>query len=138
MSRRVRLRSLRGIRAFDTNALDYLLKPFIDERFEATMARVKARLNERGLGEFGQRMIHMASKIGKRIDFLNAQSGVPCTAEETENRFSVFTGQVPSKWRPHLPLSCRVRFRLIYPGVDLIYYGNARIWNTTVISRFRR
>jgi hypothetical protein len=104
--------------------LDYLLKPFIDERFEATMARVKARLNERGLGEFGQRMIHMASKIGKRIDFLNAQSGVPCTAEETENRFSVFTGQVPSKWRPHLPLSCRVRFRLIYPGVDLIYYGN--------------
>ena len=28
-----------AIRAFDANALDYLLKPFSDERFEATMMR---------------------------------------------------------------------------------------------------
>ncbi|MGA2601503.1 MAG: IPT/TIG domain-containing protein, partial [Bryobacteraceae bacterium] len=61
---------------------------------------------------------------GQRIDFLNAQSGVTCTAEETESRLSVFAGQDPSKWRPNLPLSRRVRFRSVYPGVDLIYYGN--------------
>jgi two-component system LytT family response regulator len=36
-----------AIRAFDANALDYLLKPFSDERFEATMARVTRRLGER-------------------------------------------------------------------------------------------
>ena len=30
-----------AIRAFEANALDYLLKPFSDERFEATMARAK-------------------------------------------------------------------------------------------------
>ena len=36
-----------AIRAFEANALDYLLKPFSDERFEATMARVKARLEYR-------------------------------------------------------------------------------------------
>src|SRR5271168_236435 len=35
-----------AIRAFEANALDYLLKPFSDERYEATMARVKARLEE--------------------------------------------------------------------------------------------
>ena len=29
-----------AIRAFEANALDYLLKPFSDERFEVTMARV--------------------------------------------------------------------------------------------------
>ena len=32
-----------AIRAFEANALDYLLKPFSDERFEATMARVRTR-----------------------------------------------------------------------------------------------
>ena len=50
-----------AIRAFEANALDYLLKPFSDERFEAAMARVKTRLDERSLREFGQRMMRLAS-----------------------------------------------------------------------------
>jgi two-component system, LytTR family, response regulator len=36
-----------AIRAFDANALDYLVKPFSDARFHATLARVRARLQER-------------------------------------------------------------------------------------------
>ena len=51
-----------AISAFEANALDYLLKPFSDERFEATMARVKGRLNELSMGEFGQRIMNMASR----------------------------------------------------------------------------
>jgi two-component system, LytTR family, response regulator len=35
-----------AIRAFEVNALDYLLKPFDEERFAAAMSRVKARLAE--------------------------------------------------------------------------------------------
>ncbi len=50
-----------AIRAFEANALDYLLKPFSDERFEAAMSRVKTRLDERSLREFSQRMIRMVS-----------------------------------------------------------------------------
>ena len=50
-----------AIRAFEANALDYLLKPFSDERFEATMARVKARLDERSLRVFGHRILRMVS-----------------------------------------------------------------------------
>lgn len=50
-----------AIRAFEANALDYLLKPFSDERFEAAMARVKTRLDERSLREFSQRMMRMAN-----------------------------------------------------------------------------
>lgn len=50
-----------AIRAFEANALDYLLKPFSDERFEAAMARVKTRLDERSLREFGQRMMRLAN-----------------------------------------------------------------------------
>ena len=48
-----------AIRAFEANALDYLLKPFSDERWEAALARVKARHNERDLREFGRSVLQM-------------------------------------------------------------------------------
>lgn len=35
-----------ALAAFDAEAVDYLLKPFGDKRYEKTMARVKARLHE--------------------------------------------------------------------------------------------
>lgn len=50
-----------AIRAFEANALDYLLKPFSDERFEAALYRAKARLGERSTSEFGQRVMKMLS-----------------------------------------------------------------------------
>jgi two-component system, LytTR family, response regulator len=50
-----------AIRAFEANALDYLLKPFSDQRFEATMARVSTRMDERSKREFGQRILRMVS-----------------------------------------------------------------------------
>jgi two-component system LytT family response regulator len=36
-----------AVRAFEANALDYLLKPFSDERFDAAMQRIGKRLEER-------------------------------------------------------------------------------------------
>jgi two-component system LytT family response regulator len=50
-----------AIRAFEANALDYLLKPFSDERFEMTMARVSIRMDERSVREFGRRILRMLS-----------------------------------------------------------------------------
>jgi two-component system, LytTR family, response regulator len=51
-----------AIRAFEANALDYLLKPFSDERFEVTMARVSIRMDERSVREFGRSVLRMISK----------------------------------------------------------------------------
>ena len=67
-----------AIRAFEANALDYLLKPFSDERFEGAMARAKTRLDERSLREFGQRIMKMASgtpAADRRWDRLVVKSG---------------------------------------------------------------
>src|SRR5262252_4258834 len=50
-----------AIRAFEADALDYLLKPFSDERFEMTMARVSTRMDERSVREFGRRMLRIVS-----------------------------------------------------------------------------
>ena len=68
-----------AIRAFEANALDYLLKPFSDERFEGALARAKARLDERNMLEFGQRVMKMVSaapaNADKRWDRLVVKSG---------------------------------------------------------------
>ncbi len=50
-----------AIRAFEANALDYLPKPFSDERFEMTMARVGTRMDQRSVQEFGRRVLRMVS-----------------------------------------------------------------------------
>jgi two-component system LytT family response regulator len=60
-----------AIRAFEANALDYLLKPFSDERFEAAMARVKSRLGERGMREFGRRVLELVSREAPRQPWLD-------------------------------------------------------------------
>lgn len=37
-----------------------------------------------------------------------------------------FTGSDPSKWLPEVPQYGRIQYRTVYPGVDLVYYGNGR------------
>lgn len=68
-----------AIRAFEANALDYLLKPFSDERFEATMVRAKSRLDERSMRDFGQRVMKMVSSAPptpeRRLDRLVVKAG---------------------------------------------------------------
>jgi two-component system LytT family response regulator len=67
-----------AIRAFEANALDYLLKPFSDERFESALARAMARLGELGIREFGQRMMKMVYAVqpaDRRWDRLVVKSG---------------------------------------------------------------
>jgi two-component system, LytTR family, response regulator len=48
-----------AVRAFEANALDYLLKPFSDERYEATMARVRSRLEERSFSAIGMELARL-------------------------------------------------------------------------------
>jgi len=67
-----------AIRAFEANALDYLLKPYSDERLEATMARVRTRLDEQHMGEFGHSMLRVlsaTSPAGRYLDRLVVKSG---------------------------------------------------------------
>lgn len=35
-----------------------------------------------------------------------------------------FIGNDPHKWRTGIPSYARVRYRQVYPGIDLVYYGN--------------
>ena len=67
-----------AIGAFEANALDYLLKPFSDERCEAALARAKTRHDERSLREFGRnalRMLAARSEAGHYLDRLVVKGG---------------------------------------------------------------
>src|SRR5437764_9299055 len=48
-----------ALKAFEVSALDYLLKPFSDERFYQALARAKAHHRERRTAEFGRRLLSL-------------------------------------------------------------------------------
>ncbi len=39
-------------------------------------------------------------------------------------KVNYFIGKDPAKWRTNIPTYARVRYQDVYPGVDLLYYGN--------------
>jgi len=48
-------------------------------------------------------------------------------AEELRGRSNYFIGNDPSNWRINVPTYAKVKYEGIYPGVDLVFYGN-RQW----------
>jgi hypothetical protein len=45
-------------------------------------------------------------------------------ADQLPGKSNYFIGSDPSKWHRNVPQYARVRYAQIYPGVDLVYYGN--------------
>jgi len=46
--------------------------------------------------------------------------------DQLSGKANYFIGNDPKKWRTNVPLYAKVRYRDVYPGVDLVYYGNRR------------
>lgn len=59
-----------AIRAFESNALDYLLKPYSDERLEATLARARTRLTEAQAGN----LLRLVAGAPRHLDRLVLKS----------------------------------------------------------------
>jgi hypothetical protein len=45
---------------------------------------------------------------------------------ELEGKVNYFIGNDPAKWRTDVPTFGRVRYAEVYPGIDVVYYGNQR------------
>jgi hypothetical protein len=45
-------------------------------------------------------------------------------AEELPGKTNYFIGNDPAKWRTNVPTYSKVQYEGVYPGVDLVYYGN--------------
>jgi hypothetical protein len=46
--------------------------------------------------------------------------------DELAGTSNYFTGNDPAKWRTNVPTYAKVKYEGIYPGIDLVYYGNQR------------
>jgi hypothetical protein len=44
--------------------------------------------------------------------------------DEVPGKSNYFIGNDPKKWRTNVPNYARVKYANVYPGVDLVYYGN--------------
>jgi len=51
-------------------------------------------------------------------------SAIVSGAEELPGKSNYFIGNDPKKWRTNVPNYAQVKYRGVYPGVDLVYYGN--------------
>jgi hypothetical protein len=44
--------------------------------------------------------------------------------EELPGKVNYFIGSDPKRWRTNVPTYAKVKYEQVYPGVDLVYYGN--------------
>jgi hypothetical protein len=63
-----------------------------------------------------ERMKLLGAKRNMRMEPLDKQPGIS----------NYFIGNDPSQWRTNIPNYGRVALRGVYPGIDLIFYGNER------------
>jgi two-component system LytT family response regulator len=55
-----------AVRAFEAHALDYLLKPVGEQRFDAALARLRRELDNHRAVELGRRMAALVASVGPR------------------------------------------------------------------------
>ena len=53
-----------ALRAFEVHALDYLLKPFKDDRFRAALDRAKTQVRQQKVNEISQRLVALLDQTG--------------------------------------------------------------------------
>ncbi|MTI85050.1 MAG: hypothetical protein FH756_14430 [Firmicutes bacterium] len=44
--------------------------------------------------------------------------------EELPGKSNYFIGNDPARWRTNIPTYARIKYRDVYPGVDMVYYGS--------------
>jgi hypothetical protein len=60
-----------------------------------------------------------------RLKLVDANRNAAVTgARELPGKVNYFIGNDPKKWRTNVPTYAEVKYKDIYPGVDLVFYGN--------------
>ena len=62
-----------------------------------------------------------------RTQFVAANPAAKVTGEEElPGKINYLIGKDPAKWRTGVATYAKVRYEQVYPGIDLVYYGNQR------------
>ena len=104
-------------------------------RFEPNQGQSDSRVNflARGAG-YGlfltpdQAVLRLRSSQSSsvvRMQLADANRAAVATgSEQLPGKSNYFVGNDPGKWRRDIPQFARVRYPAVYPGIDLVYYGN--------------
>lgn len=70
---------------------------------------------------------HAVATTALRMRFEGANPAAQIVGEDQlPGQVNYFVGDNPKKWHSNVPTYSRVKYSSIYPGVDLVYYGNQR------------
>src|SRR5262245_28237018 len=62
-----------------------------------------------------------------RMKLIGASPAAEMVAvDELPGKVNYFIGSDPALWRTNIPTYAKVRYRGLYPGVDLVFYGRGR------------
>ena len=64
--------------------------------------------------------------VRSKLKLLNAKASPADSTGLLEGKSNYFIGADPGQWRTDIPNYSRVRYRGVYPGIDVVYYGNQR------------
>jgi hypothetical protein len=71
--------------------------------------------------------IEAAERPRVRMKFLDANRSPEVTGlDELPGKVNYFIGNDSKKWRTNIPSYAKVKYNQVYPGVDLVFYGNQR------------
>jgi hypothetical protein len=60
-----------------------------------------------------------------RLRFVGSRTDARGRGEATlPGKVHYLTGNEPSAWRTNIPTYAKIRYEQVYPGIDLVYYGN--------------
>jgi len=85
------------------------------------LTRPDAKRDVRGVSE------PQAKSVALRMSLVGAaRKPLVSGLEEQPGKANYFTGNDPAKWRTSVPTYAKVHYSEVYPGIDLLYYGNQR------------
>ncbi|MGO9130675.1 MAG: SBBP repeat-containing protein [Bryobacteraceae bacterium] len=69
---------------------------------------------------------HQADVVRMRLTGAGGGAAAPAGEDQLPGTANYFIGNEPAKWHTRVPTYAKVRYHGVYPGVDLVYYGNQR------------
>ncbi len=94
-----------------------------------TEAVLALRNGQRGVTNDEAKTPSSSSSAGTvlRMQLVGANLNPQVTGrEELPGKVNYFRGNDPQKWHTNIPTYAKVKYHDVYPGVDLVYYGNQR------------
>jgi Beta-propeller repeat len=87
--------------------------------FEFRTMKNQSMLPHRKLGLSNQQ----SSSLQMKLVGANANAQVE-GVDQLPGKTNYFIGNEPAKWWTNIPTYSKVRYKEVYPGIDLVYYGN--------------